>query len=116
MSVDEQGNQASQDILTLELQAIRDEIKRLEETINAFEARIDARMGEMAAKIAMLDTKLETKLREIDVKLAALRIVFEPRFHELDSKLEGLRHEARTALEIRERLAALEAKVGITRP
>jgi len=59
---------------------------------------------------------MDARFKEMEAKLSALDEKFETRFRELDSKFEGLRHEVRTALEIRERLAALEAKVGITRP
>jgi len=111
----DQVKQAIQDILAPELQALKGEIRRVDERINALDAKIDARFREMEAKIVALDTKFETKFREMETKLAALDEKFETRFRELDSKFEGLRHEVRTVLEIRERLAALEAKVGITR-
>ena len=76
---------------------------------------MDIRFKEMEARLTTLKEKFEARLREMETKFAALD-EFETRFRELDSKFEGLRHEVRTALEIRERLAALEAKVGITRP
>jgi len=77
---------------------------------------VDIRFKEMEARLTTLKEKFEARLREMETKFAALDEKFETKFRELDSKFEGLRHEVRTALEIRERLAALEAKVGITRP
>ena len=98
MPVYDQVKQALQDILAPEIQALKAEIRRLDEKIDVRFREMDALFKEMEAKLSALDEK------------------FEARFRELDSKFEGLRHEVRTALEIQERLAALEAKVGITRP
>lgn len=80
MPVYDQVKQALQDFLAPELQALKAEIRRLDEKIDSLRSEMDAR------------------------------------FSALDEKFESLKHEVRTVLEIRERLAALEAKVGITRP
>lgn len=123
MPVYDQVKQALQDILAPELQGLKGELRRLDERISAVEAKIEGTKNELLAEIKRLEEKTEARFREMDVrfkemetKLSALDEKFEARFRELDSKFEGLRHEVRTALEIRERLAALEAKVGITRP
>ena len=123
MPVYDQVKQALQDILAPELQGIKGELRRLDERISAVEAKIEGTKHELLAEIKRLEEKTEARFREVDArfkemeaKLSALDEKFESRFRELDSKFEGLRHEVRTVLEIRERLAALEAKVGITRP
>ena len=134
MPVYDQVKQALQDILAPELQALKGELRRLDERIFAMEAKVEGTKNELLAEIKRLDEKTEARFREVDArfkemetklaaldakfetKFAALDEKFETRFRELDSKFEGLRHEVRTVLEIRERLAALEAKVGITRP
>ena len=134
MPVYDQVKQALQDILAPELQGIKGELRRLDERISAVEAKIEGTKHELLAEIKRLEEKTEARFREMDArfkemetritaleekfetKFSALDEKLETRFRELDSKFEGLRHEVRTALEIRERLAALEAKVGITRP
>jgi len=116
MPVYDQVKQALQDILAPELQGIKGELRRLDERISAVEAKIEGTKHELLAEIKRLEEKTEARFGEMEAKLSALDEKFESRFRELDSKFEGLRHEVRTVLEIRERLAALEAKVGITRP
>ena len=116
MPVYDQVKQALQDILAPELQGIKGELRRLDERISVVEAKIEGTKHELLAEIKRLEEKTEARFGEMEAKLSALDEKFESRFRELDSKFEGLRHEVRTVLEIRERLAALEAKVGITRP
>ena len=116
MPVYDQVKQALQDILAPELQGIKGELRRLDERISAVESKIEGTKHELLAEIKRLEEKTEARFGEMEAKLSALDEKFESRFRELDSKFEGLRHEVRTVLEIRERLAALEAKVGITRP
>ena len=116
MPVYDQVKQALQDIVAPELQGIKGELRRLDERISAVESKIEGTKRELLAEIKRLEEKTEARFGEMEAKLSALDEKFESRFRELDSKFEGLRHEVRTVLEIRERLAALEAKVGITRP
>lgn len=91
MPVYDQVKQALQDFLAPELQALKAEIRRLDEKIDSLRSEMDARFSALEGKMGAM-------------------------FSSLDEKVEGLKHEVRTVLEIRERLAALEAKVGITRP
>ncbi|MEM3486287.1 MAG: hypothetical protein QXI12_11775 [Candidatus Methanomethyliaceae archaeon] len=98
MPVYDQVKQALQDILAPELQALKAEIKRLDERVESLRAELLAEMRRVEGRIDALDEK------------------FTGRINALDEKFEGLKHEVRTVLEIRERLAAVEAKVGITRP
>jgi len=104
MSVYEQAKQAVQEVLASELQALKAEIRRLDE-------RVESLRNELLAEIRGMDERLKSTKAEL---LAEIRRV-EGRIDALDEKVEGLKHEVRTVLEIRERLAVVEAKVGITR-
>lgn len=95
MAVYDQVKKAPQDFLVPELQALKAEMKRLDEKIDA---RFDALRNELLAEIKRLDATITAETRRVD------------------ERIESLEREVRVALEIRERLAALEAKVGITRP
>lgn len=94
----DQVKQALQDFLALDPQAIKAEIQRLDE-------RVDGLKNELLAAVRRLEGRMEGLAGKIQARFGAL-----------DEKVESLRHEVRTALEIRERLAALEGRLGVTRP
>ena len=85
MSVYDQIKKAFQDIIAPELHALRGDIRLLDQKVDAMDARltikIDALRNEMIAEIRRVDTRIE-----------------------------GVDRELRTAIDIRERLAALEAR------
>ncbi len=83
MKVYEEAKKAFQDILVPELKALQGEVRRTRE-------RIDFSQKSPEQKIAVLYDKLISETRRID----------------------DLEKELMTAIEIRERLAALEAKIG----
>ncbi|MGC9075281.1 MAG: hypothetical protein ACP5JD_06115 [Candidatus Bipolaricaulaceae bacterium] len=116
MPVYDQVKQALQDILAPELQALKAELKRFDERLELLEKHMDERMISLEKRMdeRLESTKVEllAEIRGVESRIDAV----DTRIEALDTKIEGLRHEVRTVLEIRERLAALEAKVGITRP
>ena len=85
MGVYDQIKDAFQDIPAPELHALRGDIQLLDQKVDAVDARltikIDALRNEMIAEIRRVDTRIE-----------------------------GVDRELRTAIDIRERLAALEAR------
>lgn len=87
MSVYEQVKQALQDVVAPELKSIQVEIRRLD-------TRIDSLKAEMTSEISSLKTVLTTEIKR------------------LDSKIDSLDDKIDTAIQIRERLAALEAKLA----
>lgn len=87
MSVYEQVKQALQDVVAPELKSIQVEIKRLD-------CRIDSLKSEITSEISSLKTVLTTEIKR------------------LDSKIDSLDDKIDTAIQIRERLASLEAKLA----
>ncbi|MFO0794906.1 MAG: hypothetical protein U0586_12710 [Candidatus Brocadiaceae bacterium] len=87
MSVYEQVKQALQDVVAPELKSIQVEIRRLDN-------RIDSLRAEMTSEISSLKTVLTTEIKR------------------LDSKIDSLDDKIDTAIQIRERLASLEAKLA----
>jgi len=138
MPVYEQVKQALQDILAPELQALKAEIKRLDERVESLRNELLAEIRGVDERLKSTKTELLTEIRRVEGRVDALDEKFtgrlnalEEKFTErlnaldekftgrldaLNEKFEGLKHEVRTVLEIRERLAAVEARVGITRP
>lgn len=84
MGVYEEVKQALQDIVAPELKTLQVEIKRLDNKMDSFR-------NEITTEIRRLDEKIDT-LRNVEIK-------------RLDEKID-------IAIQIRERLAALEAKVA----
>lgn len=127
MPVYDQVKQALQDILAPELQALKAEIRRLDEKIESLRNEMNTRFAALEEKVDLLrnvelkrvEEKIETlrtvDLRGVEEKFESLRNEMNARFSAVQEGLDGLKYEVRTVLEIRERLAAVEAKVGITR-
>ncbi len=90
MTVYEQVKKALQDIVAPELNGIKVEIRRLDEKIGSLR-------NELLAEIKRVDSSLLAEIGRVD------------------ARVESLQREVGVALEIRERLSALEAKVGILR-
>ncbi len=58
---------------------------------------------------------IKAEMRRLDEKIGSLRNELLAEIRRVDARVESLQHEVTVALEIRERLSALEAKVGIVR-
>ncbi len=91
MGVYEEVKQALQDIVAPELRALQVEIKRLDEKIDSGMQRLDEKID---SGIQRLDAKIDSKHNEIVSEIKRL-----------DEKID-------IAIQIRERLAFLEAKVA----
>ncbi|OGX05692.1 MAG: hypothetical protein A3G87_04930 [Omnitrophica bacterium RIFCSPLOWO2_12_FULL_50_11] len=112
-----------QDLVVPELHEIKTKLATVEVEIRRLDQKIDT-------KIASLDQKIDTKIagleQKIDTKIAGLEQKIDSVAQKMDSKIAGLeqkidsvkeelrhlRSEFHLAVEIRERLAALEAKIG----
>lgn len=111
MAVYDQVKQALQDILAPELQALKAEIRRLDEHFGFVERRLD----DVGRRLDEVEKRVHERMEGLRVEFLAEIRRLDGRLGALDEKFESLKHEIRTVLEIKERLAALEAKVGITR-
>lgn len=58
---------------------------------------------------------IKAEIRRLDEKIGSLRNELLAEIKRVDARVGSLQHEVTLALEIRERLSALEAKVGILR-
>ena len=81
MGVDDQIKTAFQDIIAPELHALRGDIRLLDQ------------------KIDSLRTEFTVEIRRVDTRIDGV-----------NTRIDGLDRELRTAIDIRERLAALEAR------
>ena len=115
MTVYDQVKKALQDIVAPELSLLRGEMARLEGRINALDMKIDSVRNELLARTDALDKRVSSFRNELLARTDALDEKMDSVRNELLARMEGLEREVRISLEIRERLAALEAKVGIAR-
>lgn len=75
-----------------ESQAIRADIRRLDEKIDNVDARLTTRIDSLQAQMGSMKNELVSEIRRVDVRL------------------DGIERELRVAIDVRERLAALEAR------
>src|SRR5262249_49143874 len=106
MGVYDQMKKAFQDLIAPELHAIRGEIRVLGEKIDS----VDARLSE---KIASVDARLTTRIDALRTEVVSLKAELLAEIRRLDARIDGVDRELRTAIDIRERLAALEARRAV---
>jgi len=90
---------AFQDIIAPELHVLRGDIRVLDQRVVSLDQKIDGVDARLTVKIDALRTETVSLKAEL---LAELR--------RLDARIDGVDRELRTAIDIRERLAALEAR------
>jgi len=102
MGIYDQIESAFQDLIAPELHAIRGDIHRLDQKIDGVDSRlttkIDSGIGSLRTEVGSLRTEMNSMKGEL---VAEIRRV--------DARIDGMKRELRTAIDIRERLAALEA-------
>jgi len=93
MGAHDQIKKAFQDIIAPELYALLGDIQLVDQKINGLDQKIDAVDARLTVKIDALRNEVIAEIRRVDISI------------------EGVDRELRTAIDIRERLAALEARL-----
>jgi len=113
MGLYDQFKKAFQDIVAPEIYALRGEIMRIDGRLAALDSKIAGVEGRLDGKIGALDAKIDA----VDAKLGSLRTEMGSMKNELvseirrvDVRIDGVERELRTTIDVRERLAALEAR------
>src|SRR6266536_5878431 len=99
MGVYDQIKTAFQDIIAPELHALRGDIRLLDQKFAGLDQKVDGVDARLTVKIDALRTELVAEIRRVDTRIDGV-----------DTRIDGLDRELRTAIDIRERLAALEAR------
>jgi predicted nucleic acid-binding Zn-ribbon protein len=103
MGVYDQIKKAFQDLIAPELHALRGEIRILDQ-------KIDHKIDGLEQKIDALDARLTARIDGLRVEMSSMKSELLAEIRRLDARIDGLDRELRTAIDIRERLAALEAR------
>jgi len=93
MGVYDQIKTAFQDIIAPELHALRSDLLRIEQKIDSVDARLAGKIDALKTEILSMKAELLAEIRR------------------LDARVDSLDRELKTAIEIRERLVALEARL-----
>jgi hypothetical protein len=136
MGVYDQIKSAFQDIIAPELHAFRGDIQRLDQKIDyglaglnekidhglaglsekidhglaGLNQKIDHGVASLDQKIDNLDTRVTVRLDSLRTEMVSMKGELLAEIRRLDVRIDGVGRELRTAIDIRERLAALEAR------
>ena len=86
--------------------------KILQETVAPGISDIRERLARVEVEIKRLDDKIDNGLARLDAKIDNGFARMDERFLRQDARMDHLEDKLSTALEIRERLAALEARMA----
>jgi hypothetical protein len=92
VGVYEQIKKAFQDVIAPELHTLRGDIRLLDQKVIGLDQKIGGVEAHLGQKIDGLRAELTAEIRRVD------------------ARIDGVERELRTAIDIRERLAALEAR------
>jgi uncharacterized small protein (DUF1192 family) len=95
----DQVKKAFQDVIAPELHAMRGDIRELDQKIAGLDQKIDG-----------VDARLTIKLDALRTETLSLKAELLAEIRRLDTRIDSVDRELRTAIDVRERLAALEAR------
>jgi hypothetical protein len=121
VGVYDQIKSAFQDIIAPELHAMRGQMRVMSERITALDqkiagvdnrltSRIDGVEGRLLEKFNDLDIRLNIKIDGLRAEMISTRNELISEIRRLDTRIDGVDRELHAAIDIRERLAALEAR------
>ena len=110
MGVYDQIKTAFQDTIAPELHALRGDIQRLDQKVDGVEARLSQKIDGLDQKIDGVDARLTIRIDSLRTETVSMKAELLAEIRRLDVRIDGVDRELRTAIDIRERLAALEAR------
>ena len=104
MGVYDQIKKAFQDIVAPELHALRGDLRVLDQKIIALDQKFDQ-------KIDGVDSRLTIRIDALAAQIASSKAELLSEIRRVDNRIDSVDRELRTAIDVRERLAALEARL-----
>jgi hypothetical protein len=108
--IHDQIKKAFQDLVAPELHALRGDIRVLDQRITGLDQKIDQRFGSLDQKIDGVDARLTIRLDALRTETVSMKGELLAEIRRLDTPMDRMDRELRTAIDVRERLAALEAR------
>ena len=99
MGIYDQIKSLFQDVIAPEIHGLRGDIHRLDTKIDGVDARLTAKIEALDVKTTSMKAELLAEIRRVDVRIDSVH-----------SRLGSLERDIHMAIDIRERLAALEAR------
>jgi hypothetical protein len=99
MGVYDQIKKMFQDIIAPELHALRADIQRVETSLGAKIDGVDTRVTSLRTEMLSMKAELLAEIRRVDTRIDGVA-----------TRIDGLDRQLQIAIDIRERLAALEAR------
>jgi hypothetical protein len=109
MGVYDQIKKAFQDIIAPEIHILRGDIERLDQKIDGVDARLTIKIDALRTETVSMKAELLAEIRRLDARIDSV----DTRIDSVDRRIDGVDRELRTAIDIRERLAALEARRSV---
>jgi chromosome segregation ATPase len=116
----DQIKSAFQDIIAPELHALRGDMRILDQKIVGLDQKVDGVDARLTVKIDAFRTEMGSLRSEMGSlrgetgslrsEMGSLRAELVAEIRRVDSRIDGFDRELKTAIDIRERLAALEAR------
>ena len=121
VGVYDQLKKVLQDVIAPDLHAIRADIRSLDQKIDGVDAKLTTKMDALDARLTTkidalgdkvddLDVRLTTKIDSLRTETVSLKGELLAEIRRVDIRIDGVDRELRTAIDVRERLAALEAR------
>jgi hypothetical protein len=113
MGVYDQLKKMFQDIIAPELHALRADIQRVETSLGVKIDGVDAKLSSFRAETLSMKGELLAEIRRLDTRIDSVEVRIggmETRIDRVDARIDGLDRHLQIAIDVRERLAALEAR------
>ena len=121
VGVHDQLKKVLQDVIAPDLHAIRADMRSLDQKIDGVDAKLTTKMDGLDARLTTkidalgdkvddLDVRLTTKIDSLRTETVSLKGELLAEIRRVDIRIDGVDRELRTAIDVRERLAVLEAR------
>lgn len=108
---------AIQDVVAPEIQGLKGDFRALQAEIKRLDEKIDSKHNEVLSEIRRLDEKMTSEIRRLDEKMTLefkrLDDKVTSEIRRLDDKIHALDGKVDFAIKFHERLAKVEAKLGL---
>ena len=111
MGVYDQIKKAFQDIVAPELHALRGDIRVLDQRIIALDQKFDQKIDAVDSRLTIRIDALAAQIASSRAEMASHKAELLSEIRRVDNRIDSVDRELRTAIDVRERLAALEARL-----